>query len=222
MDNANTLIGRSIQAILEGRKSSTATAFTLGHPENLGSRWPGYTPASIWDLQALRDLSDEPGVTQGALFHCAFGANYAGPTRFMTSLPYKAELKLKLGPTQLDIDANYVGPLAAWCGHRHSSLYGKDIQRKFLTKHKAAYSTKLCEAITMLQAKAAGPRWGRVFWSRYLGRAYQIDIGRRLRNRHRWSIRLLRGRVCSKRLDWELGSWLPSFRALGRKISALC
>ena len=73
VEDANELVGRAVQAILEGRKSSAATAFVLEHPENMGSRGSEHTPASIWDLQVLRDLSDEPGVTQGAMFHCSFG-----------------------------------------------------------------------------------------------------------------------------------------------------
>ena len=84
------------------------------------------------------------------MFHCSFGANFAGPTRFMTSLPYHGELKLKLGSTQLDTEANYAGPLPAWCGHRHDKRHGKDKQGKFLSKHKATYSMKLCEAVTVL------------------------------------------------------------------------
>ena len=143
---ANQLVDRTVAAIICGRESSSKTQFLLEHPEHLGRSKSGYNPASIWKWPSVEALLAK-GVWQGALFQCSFGANYAAPTRIMTSLSATAKLKAAAGPINLTETDEYAGPLASWCGHRHPPLMGKTAQGTFKTAMKAAYPPQLCAAI---------------------------------------------------------------------------
>ena len=57
---------------------------------------------------------------------------------------------MKLGPPRHDEQGNYVGPLSAWCGHKHPPLKGKREDGSFLTAQKATYSESLCKGIANL------------------------------------------------------------------------
>ena len=100
--------------------ASLGRPFLLEHPEDLG-RDPqqDYDAANIFQLELATTLRATAGVFEGAFFQCAFGADWAGPTRVMANLPIDGLCRFP-GAGILDDARQYCGPLPQFCGHRHA------------------------------------------------------------------------------------------------------
>ena len=95
--------------------------YVLEHPEDLGKHSTGQFPASIWQLDDILAFANE-GDFYGALFQCYLGADLSGPTRIMGNLKGLDQWVRHQGPPTFSDDGRYLGPLPAWCGHRHPPL----------------------------------------------------------------------------------------------------
>jgi hypothetical protein len=62
------------------------------HPEDLGRSRNG-TPASVWQLEALRAVAKKRGMESIVFHQCTYGADYPKPTRFLS----EADGLLQLG-----------------------------------------------------------------------------------------------------------------------------
>ena len=85
VDVANYFVSQTIQAAYIA--SAAGTFFLIEHPEDLGSV-NGEYPASIWQLEDMRDLQIATEATTWAIFQCAFGADTSIPPGFF--LQYRA------------------------------------------------------------------------------------------------------------------------------------
>ena len=129
--------------------------FWWEHPEDLGmvityrrkarTMWfrrlhAQVRPASIWQLEALRQFKTIPGAFTRAFHQCFFKASSPKPTRIWTNLEAFAILGFEGWP-QLDDAGVYNGPLPklCGCGRQHQQLIAKDPHGNFLTTEAAAY-----------------------------------------------------------------------------------
>ena len=121
------------------------------HPEDLGTIWreedqAELHPASIWQLQRLRDLvrSTSPlGLFTVAYCQCCFGASYRKPTRSITNI---GTLRL-WGPTDwpsFHADGTYMGPLHNSCACKPTvSLARRKNDASFRTTGTGAYPEQM-------------------------------------------------------------------------------
>eukprot|EP00973_Karenia_brevis_P039167 5410357-Karenia_brevis.AAC.1 len=93
----------------------------MEHTEDLGRTKSGDDPASIWQLQRIRQL-ETGSVLTGAMFQCHHGASSSKPTRWMGNVSSFAD-SLYLGWPCFNDNNQYAGPLPSFCGHeRHQPL----------------------------------------------------------------------------------------------------
>ena len=90
--------------------------YLFEHPEDLG-RVADESPASIWQLDEMRQLQVDTRATTWAIFQCAFNADSPKPTRFLSNLKRCATLKYATWP-RFDSSRRYLGPLPLGCGHK--------------------------------------------------------------------------------------------------------
>ena len=123
--------------------------FLIEHPEDLGTV-NGEAPASIWQLDEMRNLQITTNATTWAIFQCGFGADTSKPTRFLSSIP-GIRATFSKWPA-FDEQGKYVGPLPARCTHtRHiRRLIGKDSQGRWVTGPAASYPPGLCKYLANL------------------------------------------------------------------------
>jgi hypothetical protein len=141
---ANLLIDRSIQSCQKAFNSGTL--FVLEHPEDLGKTSDDELPASIWQLDAIRQLQLNTQAHTWALFQCTYGEDFglqcaesSKPTRLLSTLSCAAQEPF-LGWPIFDSDRQYRGPLPAHCKHnKHVPLIGRSDNGKFKTAPLAAY-----------------------------------------------------------------------------------
>ena len=129
--------------------------YLFEHPEDLG-RVAGESPASIWQLDEMRQLQVDTRATTWAIFQCAFNADSPKPTRFLSNLKRCTTLKCKTWP-QFDSARRYLGPLPFGCGHKFhvKKLIGKTKAGTWTTSPSAAYPPALCKYLASLIASAA-------------------------------------------------------------------
>ncbi len=154
VDQANLLVERTLEACAAGH--SQTTAFLIEHPEQLGIA-NGLIPASIWDWPEFKDLQENTGLIQGALFQCLWEAPTSKPTRLATTARDSEDLQKLLpfqGPHQLQPDGQYRGPLPAQCPHgsHRTKLIGKSEDGTWRTSPSAAYPGPLCQQIARVIA----------------------------------------------------------------------
>ena len=118
----------------------------LEHPEDLGARLRG-DPASIWQLEQTAKLAKATGAKRVAMHQCAFGGESAKPTGFLGTLVGMTTFGSEGWPRFTRSRFHYLGPLPAFCGHRHEPLQGKDEHGAWKSTAAAAYSSGLCKAI---------------------------------------------------------------------------
>ncbi|CAL1141183.1 unnamed protein product [Cladocopium goreaui] len=149
VDVANYFVSQTIQAAYIA--SAAGTFFLIEHPEDLGSV-NGEYPASIWQLEDMRDLQIATEATTWAIFQCAFGADTSKPTRFLSTIPGIKSRYAKW--PSFDQDGRYLGPLPARCTHKRHvrRLIGKDSQGRWVTGPAAAYPPGLCKYLATLVA----------------------------------------------------------------------
>ena len=117
--DANLLVDFAFE-ILELQAKFEDKFFLLEHPEDLGTRNSGRTPASIWQLQQARGLGALPGAVCGALRQEDWGVGYPKPTRFLGRWPGLQEI-LHIGDPCFDEKGQYKGPLPKKIASRCSS-----------------------------------------------------------------------------------------------------
>ena len=149
VDTANYFVSQTIAAA--HRAFASGTCFLIEHPEDLGSV-NGEAPASIWQLDEMRDLQVATGATTWAIFQCAFGADTSKPTRFISTIP---GIKSRFAKwPRFDAAGKYLGPLPARCTHKRHvrRLIGKDAHGRWVTGPAAAYPPGLCKYLANLVA----------------------------------------------------------------------
>ena len=144
---ANYFVSQTIRAA--HLASEVGAFFLIEHPEDLGTV-NGEAPASIWQLDEMRDLQIATNATTWAIFQCGFGADTSKPTRFLSSIP-GIKARFSKWPA-FDEQGKYVGPLPARCTHtRHvQRLIGKDSQGRWVTGPAASYPPGLCKYLANL------------------------------------------------------------------------
>ena len=147
VDLANYFVSQTIRAA--HLAAEVGAFFLIEHPEDLGSV-NGEAPASIWQLDEMRDLQIATNATTWAIFQCKYGADTSKPTRFLSSIPGIQTMYSKW--PAFDQQGKYVGPLPARCTHtRHvRRLIGKDSQGRWVTGPAAAYPPGLCKYLANL------------------------------------------------------------------------
>ena len=147
VDLANYFVSQTIRAA--HLASEVGAFFLIEHPEDLGTV-NGESPASIWQLDEMRDLQIATNATTWAIFQCGFGADTSKPTRFLSSIP-GIKARFSKWPA-FDEQGKYVGPLPARCTHaRHvRHLIGKDSQGRWVTGPAASYPPGLCKYLANL------------------------------------------------------------------------
>jgi len=118
------------------------------HPEDLGKTRAGDYPASIWQLQALRQLVQATQAASWAIHQCIFGAPTSKPTRLISNLPNC--LQHGVNWATFDEAGFYTGPLGK-CPHiSHPPLLGFNVElQKWNTADSAAYPEEMCKSIAL-------------------------------------------------------------------------
>ena len=120
-DLGTTLVMRCIEAL---ELAPGETVCLWEHPEDLGRARNG-TPASMWQLEALRKVAKKRGMDTIAFHQCTYGADYPKPTRFLSDARGLLQLGFGGWPT-FNKDLYYLGPLPRSCGHSHQPLIGAE------------------------------------------------------------------------------------------------
>ena len=84
VETANFFVKQTIKAARLA--SSVGAYFIIEHPEDLGAV-NGESPASIWQLDEMRDLQVDTQAVTWAIFQCVYGAITSKPTRFLSNIP---------------------------------------------------------------------------------------------------------------------------------------
>ena len=133
--------------------------FWWEHPEDLGmvvtyrrkarTMWfrklhAQVRPASIWQLEALREFNTIPSAFTRTFHQCFFGASSPKPTRIWTNLVAFQVLGFGGWPS-FNSMGFYQGPLprTCSCGRQHQQLIAKDSQGNFRTTEAAAYPPQM-------------------------------------------------------------------------------
>ena len=149
VETANYFVKQTIKA---ARLASAVGAyFLIEHPEDLGTV-NGEAPASIWQLDEMRDLQVDSQATTWALFQCVYGASTSKPTRLISNTP-GIRSRFARWP-KFDKDGRYCGPLPSKCPHKQhfKRLIGKDKNGQWRTAPSASYPAGLCKYLASLVA----------------------------------------------------------------------
>ena len=152
---ANQLIDRSVSSCSQA--STVGTFFIFEHPEDLGITVDDERPASIWQLDALRQLQITTEAYTWALYQCEYGkesglacADTSKPTRLLSTLPAASDEPYQGWP-EFNTDFAYIGPLPHKCSHSgHKPLIGQDSNGRFKTAPSAAYPPAMCHRLADL------------------------------------------------------------------------
>eukprot|EP00434_Breviolum_minutum_P032700 symbB.v1.2.028918.t2/scaffold3103.1/size63517/1 len=147
---ANYFVRQTIQACYVA--SASRTKFLVEHPEDLGAV-AKERPASVWQLEEMRQMVLDTGATTWAVFQCQYGGLTPKPTRFVSNIQDAKKVKFNKWPS-FSKDGQYLGPLPYSCGHRWhvKKLIGKSKDGRFQTGPSAAYPAGLCMFLAQLMA----------------------------------------------------------------------
>ena len=147
---ANYFVRQTIQACYVA--SASKTKFLVEHPEDLGAV-AKERPASVWQLEEMRQMVLDTGATTWAVFQCQYGGLTPKPTRFVSNIQDAKRVKFNKWPS-FSKDGQYLGPLPYSCGHRWhvKKLIGKSKDGRFQTGPSAAYPPGLCMFLAQLMA----------------------------------------------------------------------
>ena len=147
VDVANYFVSQTMRAAHLAHEADTC--FLIEHPEDLGSV-NGESPASIWQLEEMRDLQIATKATTWAIFQCAYGADTSKPTRFLSTIP-GIQSRYAKWPS-FDENGRYTGPLPSRCKHKRHvrRLIGKDSKGNWVTGPAASYPAGLCKYLANL------------------------------------------------------------------------
>jgi hypothetical protein len=135
------------------------------HPEDLGvvireEDRARIIPASIWQIQQIRDLVDSVENSLGtvAINQCCWGAPWRKPTRLICNSKHVLVWGSNRWP-EFDSQGFYAGPLTKSCDcHISTSLVKESNDVNFRTTGTDAYPPKLDEAIAAaIMAEFSGP-----------------------------------------------------------------
>eukprot|EP00435_Cladocopium_sp_Y103_P023419 s974_g5.t1 len=118
------------------------------HPEDLGRARNGI-PASVWQLEELRQAAKRRKMETIAFHQCTYGANYPKPTRFLSDANGLLQLGFPGWPV-LNGGLSCLGPLPRSCGHDHDPLIGANDAGGFKTGPTAAYPAEMNQMIAQL------------------------------------------------------------------------
>ena len=142
-DEANALV--EFTWILFELCRALGLRFFTGHPEDLGAT-PTGRPASIWQSTEFSTCLQSSEVWTFAIHQCAFGAESATPTRFVTNL-HSFPGQIFAGTPVFDKLGHYIGPLPRRCSHNHKPRTGQLPSNAGATSPAATYPDGLCKAI---------------------------------------------------------------------------
>ena len=145
---ANYFVQQTIQACRAA--ASVGSYFLVEHPEDLGA--VGHErPASVWQLDEMRQMVVDTKATTWAVFQCQYGGLSPKPTRFVSNIPHAKSLKYAKWPSFTNV-GQYIGPLPSKCGHKWhvKKLIGKSKDGKFQTGPSASYPAGLCKFLAEL------------------------------------------------------------------------
>ena len=147
---ANYFVRQTIQACYVAAASKTK--FLVEHPEDLGAVGKE-RPASVWQLDEMRQMVIDTKATTWAVFQCQYGGLTPKPTRFVSDIDDAKKVKFNKWPS-FSRDGQYLGPLPYSCGHRWhvKKLIGKSRDGRFNTGPSAAYPAGLCMFLAQLMA----------------------------------------------------------------------
>ena len=147
---ANYFVSQTIQACYAA--DASWTKFLVEHPEDLGAVGRE-RPASVWQLDEMRQMVLDTGATTWAVFQCQYGGLTPKPTRFVSTILEAKKTKYNKWPS-FSKDGQYLGPLPYSCGHRWhvKKLIGKSKDGRFQTGPSAAYPPGLCMFLAQLIA----------------------------------------------------------------------
>ena len=147
---ANYFVSQTIQACYAA--DASRTKFLVEHPEDLGAVGRE-RPASVWQLDEMRQMVLDTGATTWAVFQCQYGGLTPKPTRFVSTILEAKKTKYNKWPS-FSKDGQYLGPLPYSCGHRWhvKKLIGKSKDGRFQTGPSAAYPPGLCMFLAQLIA----------------------------------------------------------------------
>ena len=109
---ANYFVRQTIQACYVA--SASKTRFLVEHPEDLGAV-AKERPASVWQLEEMRQMVLDTGATTWAVFQCQYGGLTPKPTRFVSNIQDAKKVKFNKWPS-FSKDGQYLGPLPYSCG----------------------------------------------------------------------------------------------------------
>eukprot|EP00434_Breviolum_minutum_P013170 symbB.v1.2.011607.t2/scaffold783.1/size170700/1 len=146
---ANYFVRQTIQACYA---AASRTKFLVEHPEGLGAVGRE-RPASVWQLDEMRQMVLDANATTWAVFQCQYGGLTPKPTRFVSNIRDAKKAKYNKWPS-FSKDGQYLGPLPYSCGHRWhvKKLIGKSKDGRFQTGPSAAYPAGLCMFLAQLIA----------------------------------------------------------------------
>ena len=174
---ANYFVKQTIQAGYVA--SASKTKFLVEHPEDLGAVGKE-RPASVWQLEEMRQMVLDTGATTWAVFQCQYGGLTPKPTRFVSDIQDAKKVKFNKWPS-FSKDGQYLGPLPYSCGHRWhvKKLIGKSKDGRFQTGPSAAYPPGLCMFLAQLIASVLRSGGGELQIGRVskpVGRVSDVDI----------------------------------------------
>ena len=140
---ANYFVQQTIQACRAA--ASVGSYFLVEHPEDLGAVG-NERPASVWQLDEMRQMVVDTKATTWAVFQCQYGGLSPKPMRFVSNIPHAKSLKYAKWQSFTHV-GQYIGPLPFKCGHKWhvKKLIGKSKDGKFQTGPSASYPAGLCK-----------------------------------------------------------------------------
>ena len=174
---ANYFVKQTIQACYVA--STSKTKFLVEHPEDLGAVGKE-RPASVWQLEEMRQMVLDTGATTWAVFQCQYGGLTPKPTRFVSDIQEAKKVKFNKWPS-FSKEGQYLGPLPYSCGHRWhvKKLIGKSKDGRFQTGPSAAYPPGLCMFLAQLIASVLRSGGGELQIgqvSKPVGRVSEVDF----------------------------------------------
>ena len=109
-------------------------------------------PASVWQLDEVRQMVLDTGASTWAVFECQFGGLAPKPTRFVSNIFDAKKVKYNKWPS-ISKSGQYLGPLP-YSGHKWhvKKLIGKSKDGRFQTAPSPAYPARLCMFLAQLMA----------------------------------------------------------------------
>eukprot|EP00439_Symbiodinium_sp_Y106_P010251 s13270_g1.t1 len=146
---ANDFIDQCLKATIFAAEAGSF--FMWEAPEHFGRTADGNVPSSIWAWPEILDCIPRCSAATFVHYLCAFGAEAAKPTRYLSNLPFFVHSpRPYLGLPVLDANHRYLGPLPAACPHVHHPVStGKSTSAdKWNLSQVASWPERLCRFLS--------------------------------------------------------------------------